>query len=101
MVDGAAVDSLVYEALARTNPALVARTRVIERLGPYGIPPVVVRPGIDPRLEAEVREALLGMADDPRGQDALAALEIDRFVIIEDTAYNPVRQMAERMRWTH
>ncbi|MDE3076559.1 MAG: phosphate/phosphite/phosphonate ABC transporter substrate-binding protein, partial [Chloroflexota bacterium] len=100
VVDGAAVDSLVYEALARSNSVLIARTRIIERLGPYGIPPVVVRPGLDPELKARFRQTLLGMAGDPRGRAVLAQLGVDRFVDLSDAAYDSIRRMAEQVRWT-
>ncbi|MFN3476141.1 MAG: phosphate/phosphite/phosphonate ABC transporter substrate-binding protein, partial [Candidatus Methylomirabilales bacterium] len=42
LVDGAAVDSLVYDFLATKDPELIAKTRIIARWGPYGMPPVVV-----------------------------------------------------------
>src|SRR5512145_3199996 len=40
LVDGASVDSLIWEYLAATRPALTAKTRIIERSEPYGIPPI-------------------------------------------------------------
>jgi hypothetical protein len=40
-----------------------------------------------------LEEILLHMADDPAGQPALKALDIDRFVLIEDSAYDSVRAL--------
>jgi len=48
VVDGAAVDSLIYDYLQTTNPALVARTRIIHRSPLMGAQPVGVPKNLDP-----------------------------------------------------
>lgn len=93
LVDGAAVDSLVYDYVLARNPEVGKRVKVIERWGPYGIPPLVVSPGLDPVVKERVREALLEMDSDPEGRRALDALGIDRFVPIDDSAYDSIGQM--------
>ncbi len=95
LADGAAVDSLVYDYAIRRDPALRDKTRVIHRSPPFGIPPVVVRPDTRPQLKAELRQALLDLADDPHsaGKMALQAIGVDRFILIEDSAYNSVRNV--------
>jgi phosphonate transport system substrate-binding protein len=47
LVDGAAVDSLIWEYANQTNPEHTSKTKIIKRSPPYGIPPVVVRAGLD------------------------------------------------------
>ncbi len=99
LVDGAAVDSLVYDYLQIFQPEAVAGTRVIQRFGPYGIPPVVVHPGLDAGFKAQLRDLLLGMDEDPGGQAILNKLLIDRFVVVPDSLYDSVRDMmAEVLR---
>ncbi len=98
LVDGAAVDSLVYDYIVQRNPELGSRTKVITRWGPYGIPPLVVSPALDPALRERVRNALLEMSQDEEGTDALAALGVDRFVPIDDSAYDSIRQMLTTLR---
>lgn len=98
IVDGATVDSLVFDALARSEPDLGQRLRVIERSQPFGIPPVVVHPDLDPALKAAVQQALLDMHADPQGQPALAVLHVDRFVPLTPAAYESIRQMAAEVR---
>lgn len=95
LADGAAVDSLVYDYAIRRDPALGARTRVIHRSPPFGIPPVVVRPDTRPQLKAELQQALLELADDPRsaGEAALQAIGVERFILIDDSAYDSVRDV--------
>lgn len=98
IVDGATVDSLVYDALVRTEPILGQRLRVVERSRPFGIPPVVVHPDLDPVLKAAVRQALLDVHNDPRGRQALAVLYVDRFAPPDPSAYEDIRQMAAQIR---
>jgi phosphonate transport system substrate-binding protein len=79
VVDGAAVDSLVYEALVRASPEIGAATRVIHRSPPYGVAPVVVSTRIDPRRRAAIRDALLQLHHDPEARAALELVGFDRF----------------------
>jgi len=98
LVDGAAVDSLVYDDLAIRQPELVARTRIITRWGPYGINPLVVHPRLDSALKARLRELLLTMPQDPEGQAVLAKLRVDRFVLPDETSYDSIRVMRAAVR---
>ncbi len=98
LVDGAAVDSLVFDYVTARNPEIGRRVKVIARWGPYGIPPLVVAPGLDAALKERVREVLLAMDRDPEGRRALEALGIDRFVTIDDSAYDSIRQMVTALR---
>ncbi|HBY93631.1 MAG: phosphate/phosphite/phosphonate ABC transporter substrate-binding protein [Ardenticatenaceae bacterium] len=98
LADGAAVDSLVYDYTIARQPTYSARTRVIDKLGPFGIPPVVVHPNLDPALKAQLRAVLLDMAGDPAGRAALDTLMVDRFVMVDDSAYDSIRSIAAILR---
>lgn len=98
LVDGAAVDSLVYDFTIARDPTFSRQTRVIGKAGPFGIPPVVVHPDLDPDLKAQLHSVLLDMADDPTGRAALDVLLIDRFVVVDDSAYDAIRDMARILR---
>lgn len=98
IVDGATVDSLVFDSLVRSEPVLGQRLRVVERSRPFGIPPVVVHPDLDEGLKDAVHKALLGMHNDPQGRLALAVLYVDRFVPPDPAAYEDIRQMAAQVR---
>lgn len=98
LVDGAAVDSLIYEYLALTNPELVAKTRVVARWGPYGNNPVVVNPAMSDGLKARLRDALLTMDQDQGGRALLQRLRIQRFVEPDEALYDPIRAMRAELR---
>jgi phosphonate transport system substrate-binding protein len=93
LADGAAVDSLVYDFATIREPLLAERTKIIHRSPPFGIPPVVVNPNIRPQLKAELQTLLLDMANLSQGQKSLQSIGVDRFVIIEDSAYNSAREL--------
>lgn len=92
-VEGASVDSYVYDYLASTRPELVARTKVIGRSAPHPIPPVVVRPGLAPELKARLRAVFLEMDRDERGRVLLAGIGFKRFVAATDASFDGIREM--------
>jgi phosphonate transport system substrate-binding protein len=93
LVDGAAVDSLIYDYLAAKSPTYTRLTRVLEKSPPYGIPPVVVNKGVDRALAAKVRDVFLSMHSDPKGKAILANIMVDRFIVPKDRDYDSVREM--------
>jgi phosphonate transport system substrate-binding protein len=93
VADGAAVDSLIWEYANRNSPKYTSRTRIIKKSPPYGIPPVVVRANLDPKIEKKLRKIFLNMHKDPEGRKILDGMMIDKFVLIDDSAYDSIREM--------
>lgn len=98
IVEGATVDSLVFDVLVRSEPELANQLRVIEHSPQFGIPPVVTHPNLDSDLKEALRLALLSMHQDPQGQKALAMLYVDRFVPADTDSYEEIRNMAATIR---
>ncbi len=94
--DGAAVDSLIWEFINRVDPALTGKTKIIEKSPPYGIPPVVVHPDLDPAIKKQLKTIFLTLHQDPKAVPLLEKIQIDRFVEGDDTMYETVREMS---RW--
>lgn len=92
-VDGAAVDHLVWEYLNKNRPELTARTRIIEKHGPYGIPPFVTSPETDPELKEKLKFILLNMDSDEEGKKILSEIDIQKFVVVNDSIYESVMEM--------
>jgi phosphonate transport system substrate-binding protein len=92
-VDGAAVDSLIWEYLSAREPEWPAQTKVIHKSAPCAMPPVVVSPGIDEELKGRLRSAFLNMHREATGREILEKVLIERFTTIEDSAYDSIRQM--------
>ena len=95
VADGAAVDSLVYEFAITRDPSLAEKTKIIHRSPDFGIPPVVISPLTRPQVKADLQSLLLAMAYDPNAQDALTSIAVESFVIIEDGAYDGVRELLD------
>lgn len=92
--DGAAVDSLIWEFINKVEPSLTANTKIVEKSPPYGIPPVVVGPGVDPDLKKRLRQIFLTLHEDGKAAPLLAQIHIDRFVVGNDAMYDTVRAMS-------
>ncbi|HEX6265866.1 MAG TPA: PhnD/SsuA/transferrin family substrate-binding protein, partial [Burkholderiales bacterium] len=94
LAQGGAVDGYVYDTLKEIQPELVARTRVVAKSAYYGFPPIVARKGV-PREDFDaMQQALLEMAEGPRGRRVLAELRLDGFTRAEPSLFDEIRRMA-------
>ena len=93
LVDGAAVDGLIWEYYHRKNPIFTSKTRIIRKSEPYGIPPMVASNIIPSELMTKVRGLLFSMHEDPMGQAILGELMIDRFIAPQDKWYDSIRKI--------
>jgi phosphonate transport system substrate-binding protein len=94
--DASAVDSLVYDYDMAKNPEFTQQTKILEVLGPAGIPPVVISSEISPPLRKKISDTLLGMKDDPVGAKILEQALVDRFTVVDDSNYDDVRKMRQQ-----
>ena len=102
-MDAAAIDSQVLAIELRDHPQLAARLRVIDTFGPSTIQPVVAASRLPEPLKDQVRELLVGLADDPSARPVLDYGFIDRFTPVGDAAYDDIRAMLatiEAAGWT-
>ncbi len=97
-VDGASVDSLVYDYMLKKHSPYVALTRIIEKSPPFGTPPVVVIRNMDQGIKKKIKDTLLDMHKDPKGRAILGAMMIDRFSTANDRDYDSIRMME---RWVN
>ena len=95
LADGAAVDSLVFEFALVRDPTLAEKVRLIHRSPDFGIPPVVFSPFTRPQVKADLQSLFLEMSNDPSAQEALTSIGVQRFVVIEDSAYDGVRELLD------
>ncbi len=93
IVDGAAVESIVYEYMLKKGSPYAKQTKIIKRSPSYGTPPVVVTRDIDPNLRKKIKDAFLNMHKTEKGRAILAAMMIDGFVQIADKEYDSIRGM--------
>jgi phosphonate transport system substrate-binding protein len=93
LVNGAAVDGLIWEYFHQKNPIFTSKTRVIRKSEPYGIPPIVVAKSLAPQMKTLIRQELFAMHQDPEGQKILNELLIERFISPRDEWYDSIRKI--------
>jgi len=93
LVDGAAVDGLIWEYYHRKNPVFTSETRIIRKSEPYGIPPLVASKSLPSELKTRIRRELFYMHRDPQGRKIIGELMIDRFVNPQDEWYDSIRRI--------
>ena len=101
LVDGAAIDGLIWEYYDYKKPSLTSQTRIIRKSEPYGIPPIVAHRDSDPKLKDRIRQFLFSMHQDPEGQRILAELMIDRFIAPREQWYETIRKMKQNLALLH
>lgn len=94
-VDASSVDSLVLDYDRSIKDAAAMNVRIIEHLGPAGVPPVVISRKADPGIKGSLQAALLGMHKDPAGAAILAKGLMLRFDQPNDKNYDDVRKFEQ------
>ena len=97
LVDGAAIDGLIWEYYNQKDPTFTSKTRVIRKSEPYGIPPLVASKASPPKLKESMRRLLFSMHSDPEGRQILNELMIDRFIEPREEWYDTIRQMKQKV----
>lgn len=97
LADGAAVDSYVWETLARGHPDLTGQTRVLERSPEFGFPPIVAGPALSEPNRQAIRRVLLSQVQDAAGRALLSELNLDSFSLETPDLYDDIARMAGRL----
>jgi phosphonate transport system substrate-binding protein len=98
IVDGAVVDSLVYDSALAQNQDRAATVRIIDRSPPLGMMPVVGAPSLSPAMRGRLREILLGLDRDPSAVAALRVTHIERFEVPTPGLYDTAALLMEAAR---
>lgn len=98
MVDGAAVNSLVYEYVVQNNPERVRNINIIERSGWFAMPPVVVSWALPDSMVTRLEELFLEMHLDEPSRNVLEKLMVDRYVTANDGDFQSVRDLLRTER---
>jgi len=100
-IAAAAIDSSVLEAELLIRPELKYKIRIIDSLGPSRIPPLVIHKDVPITLKNAVKESLLGMHTNEKGQQVLRAGLFKKFIAIQDDDYDDIRRMYEIAKMLH
>ncbi len=87
LADGAAVDSLIFEDMKKSEDPVIKQVKIIKISPPYGIPPIVASPVAPKSTKHLMLKTLIGMVDDPAGKEILKRLQIDKFIVPNPAIY--------------
>lgn len=93
LVDAASVSGLIFDYLAINQPDMTMNINIVERSEVFGMPPVVSSLLLPVETRDRLRKLFTQMHEDAMGQEILGKLQIDRFIIAEDTLYSSARKM--------
>ncbi|MGD2058831.1 MAG: PhnD/SsuA/transferrin family substrate-binding protein, partial [Anaerolineales bacterium] len=97
-VDGAVIDTTVYETVLRHQPELGSQLRVVDSLGPSPMPPWIVTSEVESNLRSDIRRILTEMHEDPEGKRILQRHAALRYAAVTDADYDPIREMDDKAR---
>ena len=95
IIDGASVHGLIFDYLSLYHSERVKNIVIIEKSDDFGMPPVVAPFSLDSQYFDKYREIFLNMHNDSFGNEILKKLNINRFVVVEDSIYDSVFQIKE------
>lgn len=94
LAQSGSVDGYVYDALAATEPELVARTRIIWRSDWHAFPPVVVASEArETPSVTTLTQALFDISRTEAGRDVLRMLQLDGFTAPEPGSFDSIAQL--------
>ncbi|BBE51712.1 Phosphonate ABC transporter, periplasmic phosphonate-binding protein [Ferriphaselus amnicola] len=97
LVNGARVDGYIYDMLNTLYPALIAKTRVVQKSEKFGFPPIVARIDLPQAEFRQLSTVLLNMQNDAEGKALLAALGLDKFVAGNDHLFDGVAELVSKV----
>lgn len=93
LIDGAAVENLIYQYMNEKGSPYVKQIRIIEKSPFFGIPPMITTPGVSTFIKEKIKEILTDMHRENKGKRILSAMLIEKFVEGSDSNYDTVREM--------
>lgn len=93
LVQGASVDSYVWDSLNRVRPDITAKTRIAWKSEDYGFPPMVAQRNVSDADFKQMQDVLLNMGNEPQGRALLARLNLNGFIEGSPKLYDRVAEM--------
>jgi phosphonate transport system substrate-binding protein len=90
------VDSLVLEYDQARGGTDANKVRVIDSIGPAGIPPVVVSAKVPEPTRQLLRRILVEMNTTPEGRKILDSALVEKFVAVDDNNFDDIREMKQK-----
>ena len=96
VVDGAAIDSLLFDQLLLEQNPDVQNLRIIGKGKLAGTPPIVMKENLDPTIKEKLREVILSLEEDPNGLQILKSLGIDKYADVNENNYKIIDDLIDQ-----
>lgn len=96
LADAGSMSGFAWEMLAKTHPQITARTRIVTKSNSYGFPPLIARNTLNKKDFSAMQLALISMSADPGGQALLKKLNLDGFIVSDNSLYQDIYLMMQR-----
>jgi phosphonate transport system substrate-binding protein len=93
LVQGASVDSYVWDSLSQVRPDITAKTRIAWKSEEYGFPPMVAHRNVPETDFKLMQDILLDMVNEPQGRAMLERLNLNGFIRGTPKLYDRVAEM--------
>ncbi len=97
LANAGSVDGSVWDSLAKARPDLTGQTRIIAKSHKYSAPPLVASNSVSKEDYKAMQDALIGMAQDPKGVELLKRLNLDGFIPGDVKMYEQVVKMKQAL----
>lgn len=97
VVDGAAIDGLVLDYILEKQPEFSSKVKIINKSEEFGMPPVIVSPGLNSVEREKIWEVLTSIHLDPKGMEILEKIGIESFLPQDDAAYDTIRELGREV----
>ena len=94
-VDGASVDSLIYESYRLLKPNVVNKIKIVDSFGPFQSTPVVIRKNISDTTKVKLFEAFKLLDKDVEGREILKGFGVSSFDIPNKIDFSDIQNMVE------
>jgi len=92
-VDGASVDSLVYEQFVKRHPKKAQELQIVEKLGPFSMSPLVSNTTLDEKLHKKIQDTFVDMNKTDDGKKILEQLSLSQLKRPSNETYEDIEEM--------
>lgn len=91
--DFATIDSTVIDMLRCQTPQYLQNIRVIQSIGPFPAPPILISNQLPDEFKERLSAILLNLHLQEESQPLLQQIDLAAFAIVDDSTYDDIRQL--------
>jgi len=101
LADSGTVDGYIWEVLTQRQSQAALKTRIVAKSRRYGFPPIVTRKNLAIETHIRLQSALLSAKNDVQGRALLRSLDLQDFLLPQESWFDGIAELAEVLDGTH